>query len=322
MSNAQELSRRDALKMSGVAALGAIGAGVWGACMPSQAQAEEAANIPEGAQVIPVDCEGTASAYTITNYITKMDVTSDAAGIVTDIQVDEASMPFAWGRMVVTEEEKANPPEDLLLADVVVWGGITGFSKYISIGGVLFEGTLREQDDPVLAHDFKQVVKYTAVDGSIDDLYTWLYADDRNCRWYFEALADRDVFNANADGTPSDREAAPSSVVMEGKPNAGEIGFLKSEIDTTLEPFDWLGNVDAFCQMAVGTNLPLTLDQITRVEGEDGRTYWAFADTVSGATFCNNRVYYMLAKKAYQNLLTAKTWDTDQQFALGGAPRD
>lgn len=316
MSNTQELTRRDALKMGGFAALGAIGAGMLGTQAATQAQADEAAGIPEGAQVVPVDYAGSASAYTITNYVSKMDVTLDSDGIVTDIQVDEASLPFAWGRVEATDEEKENGADDLLLADVSVWGGITAYCKYVSIGGVLFEGTLREEGDPVLEWDFKQVVKYTAVDGSIDDLYTWLCDDDRNCRWYFEALQARDVFNANADGTPSDRTPTNGSgVVVEG-PNAGEVGYRKSEIDTTLEPFDWLGNVDAFREMTVGTDMSLDLEDITRVEGEDGRTYWAFADTVSGATFCNCRVYYSLAKEASCRVKTAQIWQTDTQFAL------
>ena len=267
-------------------------------------QAEEQTQAPETEALPEGDLSGTGVAYTFQNCVLRVEVTTDENGVVTEMDLDQGLPPFSWARVRLTEEEMENVPDDCLVGGISLTsatGETMAFSKYICIDGRIFEGTLREEDDPWLAYNPEQTVKYSSVDGEIEDLMDWLNASEENMEEYFQWCVDRNMYICLEDGTPSPRETGAEYLVKEGLDHAGEVSFLKSTTDLEFEKdwFDWDKNLQAVYDSIIGTTMRTNADQLTTTEGEDGKNYWTTLDGVSGATLSTYSILYGTAKTAY-----------------------
>lgn len=250
---------------------------------------------------------GSATAYAFQNAISRVDLTTDSEGVVTEMTLDQALPPFSWARVAVTEEEMANPPEDVLAGGISLTSATRetmAFSKYIRIDDRIFVGTLRESDDPWLTYNPEQAVKYASVDGEIDDLMNWLMASEEHMDAYYQLCVERKLAICLEDGSANPRATGSEYLMKAGLGHDGEVSFLKSTTDLAFEEpwFNWDRNLQALYDSIIGTKLATPVSELHQQKGEDGRMYWATADAVSGATLSTYSLLYGTAQTAYQRI--------------------
>lgn len=254
------------------------------------------------------DLSGTATAYTFQNCIDMVELTTDRDGVVTAITLDQGLPPFSWARVRLTEEEMANPPEDTLVGGISLVSAtreVMAFSKYICIDGKIFVGTMRDEDDPWLAYNSEQTVKYSSVDGEIEDLNDWLVASEENMAYYYQQCVDRTMYICDEDGNPSSRETGAEYLMMEGLGHDGEPSFLKSTTDLSFESqfFNWDRNLQGLYDAVLGTKMETQVADLTQQKGEDGKMYWTGIDGVTSATNVTYPIMYGTALAAYQKIM-------------------
>ena len=255
------------------------------------------------------DLSGTATAYTFQNCIDMVELTTDSEGVVTEIVLDQGLPPFSWARVKLTEEEMADPPEDTLVGGISLVSAtreVMAFSKYTCINGQVFVGSMRDEDDPWLKYNSEQTVKYSSVDGEIEDLNDWLSASEENMAYYFQQCVDRTMFICNEDGTPSSRETGAEYLMIEGLGHDGEPSFLKSTTDLSFESqyFQWDRNLQGMYDVILGTKMDTSVDKLSQTKGEDGKMYWTTIDAVSSATNVTFPIMYGTAYAAYQKIMS------------------
>ena len=257
------------------------------------------------------DLSGTGEYYVFQNFVLRMTLTTDKDGVVTEFDFDQAYPAFSWARVSATEEEKADPPEDMLVGGISLTSPtreVMAFSKYVSIDGRVFEGTMRAEDDPWLAFNSEQTVKYSSLDGEIEDLTQWMSESQENMALYFSWAQNRAMFPCLEDGSPNPRATGTECIVKDGLPHAGDVAYLRSETDVSVEMpyFDWAKNEAAIRESILGTTMSTDPANLTQTKGEDGRMYWTIVDGVTGATLMTYGLFYGTAKGIYDGIMAGK----------------
>ncbi|MDO5377886.1 MAG: hypothetical protein Q4G52_06085 [Clostridia bacterium] len=257
------------------------------------------------------DLSGTGTAYAFQNAVTRVEIATDADGVVTDMTLDQALPPFSWARVAVTEEELENPPEGVLVGGISLTSAtraVMAFSEYICIDGRIFQGTLRAEDDPWLQYNTEQTVKYASVDGEIEDLMDWIVASEENMIAYYEDCVARNMYICLEDGSPNPRATGSEYLVKAGLEHAGEPSLLKSTTDLSFEEtwFNWDANLEAVYDSIIGTKMVSEVSDLELQKGEDGKSYWTTLDAVSGATLSTYPLLYETAKNAYNSIMESK----------------
>ena len=275
----------------------------------SETAAQDEAAIETSAD--ETDLSGSGEAYMFSNFVMRALVTTDAQGVITKLEIDQAYPAFSWARVALTEEEKVNVPEDVLVGGISLTSPTQeemAFSKYICIDGHIFEGSLRQEGDPWLSFNSEQTVKYSSMDGEIEDLVEWMSASEENMKKYYEDCAARNMYICLEDGSPNPRPTGTECLVKEGLPHAGEVAFLRSESDLSAEKpyFDWDKNYEAIYDSMFGTTMSSRVSDLTQVEGEDGKQYWQTLDGVTGATLVTYGSFYETVKTAYDRIMDEK----------------
>lgn len=257
------------------------------------------------------DLSGSGEFYVFQNFVLHMTMTTDKDGVVTEFDFDQAYPAFSWARVAVTEEEKETPPKDVLVGGISLTSPtreVMAFSKYVSIDGKVFEGTLREEGDPWLEFNSEQTVKYASLDGEIEDLTQWMSESQENMAQYFGWAQNRAMFPCLEDGSPNPRATGTECLVKEGLPHAGEVAYLRSETDVSVEMpyFDWATNEVAIRESILGTTMGTNPSDLTQEKGEDGKNYWKTVDGVTGATLATYGLFYGTAKNIYDSIVGEK----------------
>lgn len=257
------------------------------------------------------DLSGSGIAYVFQNFILRMSMTTDKDGVVTEFDFDQAFPAFSWARVAATEEEKENPPEDILVGGISLTSPtreVMAFSKYVSIDGKVFVGTLREEGDPWLDFNSEQTVKYSSLDGEIEDLTQWMSESQENMAQYFGWAQDRVMFPCLEDGSLNPRATGTECLVKEGLPHAGEAAYLRSETDASAEMpyFDWATNEAAIRESILGTTMGTDPADLIQEKGADGKNYWKTVDGVTGATLATYGLFYGTAKGIYEGIMAGK----------------
>lgn len=277
----------------------------WGADDPNTARL---VNVPGFTER---NLSGNGEAYVFSNFVLHVGITTNEKGEVTAFDFDQAYPAFSWARVAATEAEKENPPEDILVGGISLTSPtreVMAFSKYVSIDDRIFEGTLREEGDPWLEYNSEQTVKYSSVDGEIEDLTQWMSESQENMAKYFAWAQNRAMFPCLEDGTPNPRATGTECLVKDGLPHAGEVAYLRSETDVSVELpyFDWATNEAAIYESILGTTMGTDPAELTQVKGENGKNYWKTVDGVTGATLATYGLFYGTAKGVYDGIVTGK----------------
>ncbi len=217
------------------------------------------------------------------HYVGKIEVVVDKDDKVVSAKIDEYFLPYNVGQVALTEEQIANLPTDVLA--VVGSRGTSYYSKYVSVAGTLFMGTVSGESG-------SQSIVYSAT--GIANIEDWVKVE-ANAKAYVEAVEADQVFTANADGT---RNALPY-----GSSNV-KIGWTKSATgywtNPASYPLGWGGNMKAIVDAIIGTTMDATEEDLVK------DATWSIGDIVTGATLTDFTDYYLLAQQAYNNALATK----------------
>ncbi len=248
-----------------------------------------------------IEKTGTGSAYGIVHngYIGMATVTVKGDK-VTDVKYDEAFLPHTWANIDVQTEEGTDLPEDVLMHsknDINKY-----YAKYISIDGQLFTGTLRENDLVIDTNTYaNQTIKYSS--DKIPDLFAYLYNNDKNCEWYFNAVKSGKVFISDKDGKK-----------LETYQSLNTNGWLKSEgkywQSSESSPLGWKGNIDAMVKylkdkvLTKLDNSKFVQDTIGVEQDGYNYKYWTIDGVKTQVTMTDAYNYYKLAYEAYAKAMS------------------